>query len=263
MPTCVSKGCRNRSSTKSYRQKELEETMKITFHALPRDGMRRQLWLSSLGLEESSLPKQAVICSAHFRNKDFDKTSLSCIRLKSDAVPYAKFLENAGEGSSDECTQVSNQEALSSALRLALKQKTNHNSDTLAASRKSSVRKCSVDSISFDEPLEKVPRMVSPSKSECQLQALLQATDESVQVRMSCVDKSTSISPERLFHSPEKVELRKQAASMKRIHQNQMKSMKQKYRRCSKKIANLQAILQSLKKKNLLHNEHIEILKDI
>ncbi|XP_076284743.1 uncharacterized protein LOC143211168 isoform X1 [Lasioglossum baleicum] len=87
MPAYIVKGCTNRSSVKN-RQQELEKTMKITLHAFPKCRMKRQLWLNSLGLENSVVPKCAAVCSVHFKPEDLDRTSLACVRLKENAIPY-------------------------------------------------------------------------------------------------------------------------------------------------------------------------------
>ncbi|XP_076239678.1 uncharacterized protein LOC143182523 isoform X4 [Calliopsis andreniformis] len=88
MPKCIAKGCHNRSGRKSNKQLALEESIKITFHRFPQCIINRQLWLTSLGFRESSVHQATSLCFLHFKHEDFDKSSLSCVRLKPHAVSY-------------------------------------------------------------------------------------------------------------------------------------------------------------------------------
>lgn len=38
-------------------------------------------------LNDSDIPENASLCSLHFADNDLDRTSLSCTRIRSDAVP--------------------------------------------------------------------------------------------------------------------------------------------------------------------------------
>ncbi|XP_076382518.1 THAP domain-containing protein 2-like [Megalopta genalis] len=102
MPTCMVKGCRNKSSDKTRRQRLLEEAFNITFHSLPKDPERRQLWLHNLMLDNVIIVKKVVVCSVHFKDSDFDRTSLSCVRLKPHAVPYIEVPEEEDEEEEEE-----------------------------------------------------------------------------------------------------------------------------------------------------------------
>ncbi|XP_076675636.1 uncharacterized protein LOC143372899 [Andrena cerasifolii] len=88
MPNCIVKNCGNRTSCKSSKQEALEEQIKISFHRVPKNVTNRRLWLKNLGLEESYIPNDAVVCSLHFNSEDYDRTSLSRLRLKAHAIPY-------------------------------------------------------------------------------------------------------------------------------------------------------------------------------
>ncbi|XP_076285002.1 uncharacterized protein LOC143211345 [Lasioglossum baleicum] len=97
MPVCIVKGCTNRSSVKSRQQEEVEKTMKITLHAFPKCPTERQLWLNSLGLENSVVPKYPAICSVHFRHEDLDRTSLnSMCKIKGECNTICKITRNQG-----------------------------------------------------------------------------------------------------------------------------------------------------------------------
>ncbi|XP_076276272.1 uncharacterized protein LOC143207089 isoform X2 [Lasioglossum baleicum] len=258
MPTCVVKNCVNRTFKKNCTQEMKEKITKITFHRLPKNGISRQLWLKSLGLNESTLPKECVVCSDHFRSEDFDRTSMACTRLRPNAIPNIQVLEDTRKTTKDEFMESSNEASSFPALYSALKEEPS-NSDVFVASSPAQKRSINVFS---DVPLEKIQRVVSPSKNEY-LQTLLKTKDESVQVKMSSIDKFTCISPERIFHSPTKTELRKQIARMQRVHQNEVKLLKQQQKRCIKKIENLKTKLQDLEKKNLLQGEHVEALEGL
>ncbi|XP_076232402.1 uncharacterized protein LOC143177947 isoform X3 [Calliopsis andreniformis] len=240
MPMCIVKGCTNRSFMKSLRQEQLEERSKITFHMVPKDSVRRQLWLKNIGVDESSLPKKAVVCSCHFRNRDFDTTSLSYIRLKADAVPYLELPVDVKEKSSDGYAQILSEEGLSSCLRLALTEGSN-TSDRSAESLNSSVKsiKHFREAVSCDEHIERMSRRETPSRSES----------------MSHVDKSTSVSPERLWHSPRAERLREYIQIQKRQYQAQLRLLRQKCNRKTKRIEDLQATLKLFQNKNLSQTE--------
>ncbi|XP_076232401.1 uncharacterized protein LOC143177947 isoform X2 [Calliopsis andreniformis] len=249
MPMCIVKGCTNRSFMKSLRQEQLEERSKITFHMVPKDSVRRQLWLKNIGVDESSLPKKAVVCSCHFRNRDFDTTSLSYIRLKADAVPYLELPVDVKEKSSDGYAQILSEEGLSSCLRLALTEGSN-TSDRSAESLNSSVKsiKHFREAVSCDEHIERMSRRETPSRSES-------ISDKSIQVQMSHVDKSTSVSPERLWHSPRAERLREYIQIQKRQYQAQLRLLRQKCNRKTKRIEDLQATLKLFQNKNLSQTE--------
>ena len=136
----------------------------------PKNGTRCQLWINCLELDNWS--KYSMECFVHFKSEDFDRTSLSCIRLKPHAIPYicnitSYKLDKIQGKEPAKNTVVSKQESSSTSLHLALTQETNDDSDIFAEPVEYQVEKCSMDSLSFDEPLEKVLRVVPPSKSEC------------------------------------------------------------------------------------------------
>ncbi|KAG7177743.1 PiggyBac transposable element-derived protein 4-like 6 [Homarus americanus] len=80
MPTsCIAFGCNERANKKS--------NPSITFHQLPKDPSRRQKWLLALRRHNYTPGKQARLCSKHFAPEDFDRTSLSCVRIRENAAP--------------------------------------------------------------------------------------------------------------------------------------------------------------------------------
>lgn len=46
-----------------------------------------------MGLDASNVPDTASLCSLHFEEKDLDRTSLACTRLRPGAVPFANIFE--------------------------------------------------------------------------------------------------------------------------------------------------------------------------
>jgi len=46
-----------------------------------------------MGLDASDVPNTASFCSLHFEEKDLDRTSLACIRLRPGAVPCINISE--------------------------------------------------------------------------------------------------------------------------------------------------------------------------
>ncbi|GLV43869.1 hypothetical protein CBL_11551 [Carabus blaptoides fortunei] len=88
MPVCVAFGCGNRSGRKSQSQKCAEESgSRISFHSFPKDPERRAQWITAVRRENWQPSNISRICSVHFKEDDFDKTSLSSIRLRDFAVP--------------------------------------------------------------------------------------------------------------------------------------------------------------------------------
>ena len=80
MPTCPVKNCHVKHVKKDGNGK------KITFHRLPKNQKRREEWITSLELDEKHVTDNTLICSQHFSEEMFDHTSLSCIRLRENAV---------------------------------------------------------------------------------------------------------------------------------------------------------------------------------
>ena len=84
-----------------------------------------------------------------------------------------------------------------------------------------------------------------------------------MQATVTHEDKATCVSPSRHFHSPRKEELRRHIVRTKKMYQGQLKMLKEKNRRNTKKIQNLRTILDTLQKKNLLQGEEVETLEGI
>ncbi|GBN06109.1 hypothetical protein AVEN_99795-1 [Araneus ventricosus] len=78
MGSCVAFNCTNRCSKK---------IPGLTFHSFPKDETRRQLWVKAVRRENWESSKFSKLCSIHFPEEMIDRTSLSCVRLRDNAVP--------------------------------------------------------------------------------------------------------------------------------------------------------------------------------
>ncbi|XP_063224222.1 zinc finger protein 33B-like isoform X1 [Bacillus rossius redtenbacheri] len=85
--SCVAFGCSNRTGRKSNFQLEKESISKITFHRFPRDPVRRRQWIKAVCRRNWTPTSSSLLCSQHFSEDCFDKTSLCVVRLRDHAVP--------------------------------------------------------------------------------------------------------------------------------------------------------------------------------
>ncbi|XP_054012128.1 uncharacterized protein LOC128894427 [Hylaeus anthracinus] len=279
MPVCAAKGCKNRSTTKSINQLRLEETTKITFHAFPGDPKRRAMWIAAMELNESKLHKQAVLCSQHFRNKDIDRTSVSCVRVRADAVPYANLPSKDAKDTTEDKRHSESQESRSQLYTILTSDITKQN-----------VKHCLQNEKLDDQLISKVQRTLSPVETETEtietsstaiystsLYEMLLKKDAAVQTSLSILEdrmgeetteksnstprteeKSTFISSQKLFQCPIKQHLREQLKSTKKKYEYEIRKLKQQNRRYSQKIATLKNTLEILKQKNLMEIEEID-----
>ncbi|XP_011696229.1 PREDICTED: uncharacterized protein LOC105454942, partial [Wasmannia auropunctata] len=67
MILCYMPQCKNRSDSQNLKQQNIP---KVTFH---RNGTTRNLWIDILGLDQTSIPSSARICSDHFKEEFFDR----------------------------------------------------------------------------------------------------------------------------------------------------------------------------------------------
>ncbi|XP_064482936.1 THAP domain-containing protein 1-like [Ornithodoros turicata] len=82
MVVCCYSGCANRSEFAS-------KASGITYHHFPRDESLRLQWVNAIGRPDWVPTKYSRVCSKHFRNEDFDRTSLTRVRLREGSVPVA------------------------------------------------------------------------------------------------------------------------------------------------------------------------------
>lgn len=58
---------------------------------MPKDVDRQNQWLEAVGLKNWKPCKTAAVCSAHFKEEDFE-LNLAKKRLKKDAIPHVYIL---------------------------------------------------------------------------------------------------------------------------------------------------------------------------
>ncbi|XP_039762596.1 zinc finger protein 286A-like isoform X3 [Pararge aegeria] len=75
------------------------EMGKVTFHLLP--PKLRNAWLKYIGINESELPDDALVCSQHFQKDDFHVTKRGSMKLKKNSIP-SEFRHNLGNSMSSD-----------------------------------------------------------------------------------------------------------------------------------------------------------------
>ncbi|XP_046981545.1 THAP domain-containing protein 6-like [Schistocerca americana] len=80
MPACAVVGCTARSDRS-------QKCLGITFHKFPSNATRKDLWVKALGRKDWEPSKYSKVCSQHFREQDIDRTSVSTVRIRENAVP--------------------------------------------------------------------------------------------------------------------------------------------------------------------------------
>ncbi|XP_054001121.1 THAP domain-containing protein 2-like isoform X1 [Hylaeus anthracinus] len=99
MPTCPVKYCHFNLKKKCA---GIGNDKNITFHRIPKDSNRRKQWIINLSLDEKCVTDNTLICSQHFCTEMFDRTSVSCVRLRPNAVPkYNAEISKATEAPVD------------------------------------------------------------------------------------------------------------------------------------------------------------------
>ncbi|XP_077397144.1 THAP domain-containing protein 2-like isoform X1 [Festucalex cinctus] len=76
---CVAHGCKNERNAKV-------KARNITFHKFPKEKHKRRRWEVALCRENFVVSDYSVLCSAHFKPEDFDRTGQT-VRLRSGAIP--------------------------------------------------------------------------------------------------------------------------------------------------------------------------------
>ncbi|XP_077280020.1 THAP domain-containing protein 1-like [Temnothorax americanus] len=89
MKICVVAGCKNREENKNTEQENKENEMRhsFSFHLFPKNDNKRQKWLEVLHLNNYNPPKYGAVCSAHFKEVDYDTNNIRRT-LKRNAVPF-------------------------------------------------------------------------------------------------------------------------------------------------------------------------------
>ncbi|XP_048513029.1 uncharacterized protein LOC125499687 [Athalia rosae] len=89
--------CKNRSDYRNWKRRvhNPNKDPEITFHGFPKDANTRTSWINILGINLPSTPNGARICSLHFEEKSFDRSSPSLVRLKPNAIPLVKMIDSS------------------------------------------------------------------------------------------------------------------------------------------------------------------------
>lgn len=103
MSACAAFGCTNRPQKK---------VPGITFHKFPKDATLRNEWLLAIRRVNFRPTKYSRLCSEHFSEDQIDRTSLACVRLRTNAVPnifqgYPKNLQKKLEQLSSDKEEMS------------------------------------------------------------------------------------------------------------------------------------------------------------
>ncbi|XP_068229561.1 THAP domain-containing protein 2-like [Palaemon carinicauda] len=107
-PSCAVLGC-----TKKFNK---ISNPSITFHRFPKDEVMRNEWVRALGRENFTPTIYSRLCSKHFREEDFIRTTLK-VYLHSQAVPsvFEAFPEHLqrqeAEVSTSECPTPQNSQS--------------------------------------------------------------------------------------------------------------------------------------------------------
>ncbi|XP_028046906.1 uncharacterized protein LOC105828221 isoform X2 [Monomorium pharaonis] len=162
MTFCMVFGCKNRPDHKNYEQLEEEKTTnkKFSFHL--------NEWLKTLYLENYNLHKRATVCSAHFKEENYEPNHLLHKLKKKDVFSYL------------------------SEERIACIKKHRKDNSLIIVENTEMYKAGTSNSIISIEVCAEIPTEVPTCKM---------------------MDHSTSISPERIFNSPIRVQLRQNHAS--------------------------------------------------
>ncbi|GAB1860797.1 Thap domain-containing [Camponotus japonicus] len=152
-----------------------QKKKKVSFHRFPKDPIASNHWLQILNLDASLISVRAYLCSDHFKEEDFNKRCANATLLP-NSLP--KGIEKE------------------------------HETDILSVSNEKTVEiYLSNNDICKMQEEGNAPRPRTPEQSNTSLLI----TDCSTAVpSTSTADKTTMMSPTKIFNSPEKCRLRKE-----------------------------------------------------
>ncbi|CAL1687540.1 unnamed protein product [Lasius platythorax] len=244
MPNCCLKYCRNRKTSKGKEQVEYEKLhKKISFHRIPKDIQLRKLWLDRIGSAIDNVRVNSYVCSLHFDDVDFDRTSLSCVRLRKNALPMMILSTQANDSydqSGDEETQ--EQPLLEMKEDSFIK---DISEEPLAKQRKES-----------PEHLEKLEKKLKEIEVPSGKEYFMATTPKRATV-------GTSVSPSFTENSPRKVFLKTVLKNTRVMYKQKVKALQQNMRRKNKRIAQMHSVLVALRQKNFLSAEHLNVLENL
>ncbi|RLU20313.1 hypothetical protein DMN91_006921 [Ooceraea biroi] len=239
MPDCYANDCKSRRTDKRKNKMQLEwehsHDKKISFHRIPQE---RQKSLDAMKLCDNDIPKNASLCSLHFKESDLDRTSLACTRLRFGAVPLINLSMINNE------SPTKRQKMLDECL-------------TEEVENLDSIRTPNIHDDAENDMCEAVAQLSSAQLTDPQHSSF--STPRSSKVSQ----KEITVSPRLSENTPRKQFLRTALKNTRLQLGKKIKVLQQKQRRTMKRVARLKDILTSLKNNNLLHREQLDILKSL
>ncbi|XP_068990333.1 uncharacterized protein [Neodiprion pinetum] len=292
MPCCAVSACLNRTYKKSKSQIETEKTSKITFHRFPKAENQRLKWVECTQLPLTSLPAIAYLCSVHFAEDSIDRTSLSCTRLKRDAIPAINITntgkpENLSEHEHEHVSQVQ-QDVYPSTSKTIDKEIPEEIFDDFTCGKTDANTRSDLLKTLFENTPKRIHKCdvtteCKPQKRQCIQSALCEQTVQGTQVKSESSSEMTddtylskspflinqqnnealSDSRGQLQYTPRKILLCKTLKAQQDISRRQIQTLKKRNKRQEKKIAILNSILNELKAKQMLDEEQLDLLRTI
>ncbi|KAF7220366.1 THAP domain-containing protein 6 [Nothobranchius furzeri] len=90
--SCAAYGCKNRRTP-------LSKGQGVTFHQFPKDVTLRKAWILAVRRRDFKPSRKTVLCSSHFKEKDFDRTGQT-VRLREAVIPsiFESFPDHLKKG---------------------------------------------------------------------------------------------------------------------------------------------------------------------
>ncbi|XP_029047078.2 THAP domain-containing protein 2-like isoform X1 [Osmia bicornis bicornis] len=229
MSFCVVHGCKNRHSKKNIQQIELENSseQKISFHLFPKCILRRSKWLKAIQLEKYIPTKTAAVCSAHFKEADYELNHPQR-KLKKDAIPYLRKAEIRLDVPIDHQNTTSVEENINN------------------EAEKNEVQIQEMDVKKEDVIIEEMD---------------VTKEDDTCSYNHRMIHRSTSISPDRIMNSPTKSRIRKLYKNEITALKRKLSVSRYEQKKMQKKLVSLKNVLKDLQKRNLLRTEESDILQ--
>ncbi|TGZ55705.1 uncharacterized protein [Temnothorax longispinosus] len=258
MVQCFIQTCRNRSDGQNARKRiyNIGNKLKVSFHSFPKNPATRKEWLDILGptIPSTTVPDTARICSDHFEEKDFDRSSF-INRLRPNALPSKRLIihqistvplshfivaeppvndENPVKTVSQKVDLVDNSSKIDHLL-MPIKIENAEEIDIWSSSTMPNI----------------FPSQSSTSKVDKATMVTKDLTDLSekrpLPKQIVKVDKETMVSPELIYYSPEMFRLRRRIKFLQAEHTRKMRTARQKIRRYKDQVDMLKSILGTLK----------------
>ncbi|XP_032665082.1 uncharacterized protein LOC116841367 isoform X2 [Odontomachus brunneus] len=217
-------------------------------YRIPKDSKKRKKWLDTMELSNRDIPEIAYICSLHFKESDLDRTSLSSIRIRPGAVPFVytdKIKQYQGY------LNVNNDEP-------PVKQEKLIKTDLLGEIE---------NSMEIEEICEHKEKCLLKVENPIEIQEICENAENISQQGFSTpprsINQETVVSPYLSENTPRKQMLRNALMHMKKEFRKKLQIVQQKQQRTMKYVAKMKDILTSLRNKNLLNAEQLDVLKDL